>query len=269
MTALHRLRLPALLAALFLLVAAYGGGDDAADTGDTGDDTGAETDGGDTGDSEMDDGETDDGETDDGAMEEEDDAAMDDEDDMAEEGATEVALECQVELPEEGPGSAEGMAEEPAATAASNNPELSTLVEAVEAAELTDTLNDPEATYTIFAPANAAFEEIPEEDLNALLKDQEQLTEVLTLHVQGEEEQDIQSLVDEGSLTSLQGEDVTVEASDEQTVTLNGGQAEVICPDVETANATVHIIDGVLMPGEGEMDGEMNGDAEMDDGEDS
>jgi uncharacterized surface protein with fasciclin (FAS1) repeats len=243
MDVLHRTRMFAVIAALMLFAAACNGGatDDTGAADDPAEDPGVtETDDGAMDDGAMDDG-TDDAAMDDGAM---DDGAMDDTgDDVAM-----VDVGCQVDLPEDGPGSADGMAQDPAATAASNNPELSTLVEAVTQAGLVDTLNDPEATYTIFAPANSAFEGIPEEDLNALLADQEALTEVLTFHVVGDQELSLQELVDEGSVAVLQGGEVTIEAMDEQTVMINGQQAQVICADVETANATVHIIDGVLMP---------------------
>ena len=62
------------------------------------------------------------------------------------------------------------MADDPAATAASNNPELSTLVAAVTAAGLVDTLNGA-GPFTIFAPVNSAFEKIPAADLDAVLAD--------------------------------------------------------------------------------------------------
>ena len=73
-------------------------------------------------------------------------------------------------VPADGEGSFAGMADDPAATAASNNPELSTLVTAVGAAGLVDTLNGP-GPFTIFAPVNAAFEMIPAADLDAVLAD--------------------------------------------------------------------------------------------------
>ena len=63
-------------------------------------------------------------------------------------------------MPTSGAGSFAGMAEDPAATAASNNPALSTLVAAVTAAGLVDTLNGP-GPFTIFAPTNDAFAKIP------------------------------------------------------------------------------------------------------------
>ncbi|GAB3496560.1 fasciclin domain-containing protein [Nocardiopsis coralliicola] len=147
------------------------------------------------------------------------------------------------DVPDDGAGSFSGMAEDPVATAASNNPELSTLVDAVTEADLVDTLNDAE-DITVFAPANAAFDKVPEEDLNALLEDKEQLTEVLTYHVvEGKHAPD--ELAD-GTFTSLQGDEVTTSGSGED-FTVND-EAGVVCGNVQTANATVYIIDGVLMP---------------------
>nr|WP_236568073.1 MULTISPECIES: fasciclin domain-containing protein [unclassified Nocardiopsis] len=146
-------------------------------------------------------------------------------------------------MPEDGAGSFEGMARDPAATAASNNPALSTLVTAVQEADLVDTLNSAE-DITVFAPTDDAFAEIPEEDLNALLADKEQLTEVLTYHVV-EGRQDPSALED-GAFTSLQGGDVTTAGSGED-FTVNG-DSEVVCGDAQTANATVYIVDTVLTP---------------------
>lgn len=145
----------------------------------------------------------------------------------------------------EGEGSSEGMADDPVATAASNNPLLSTLVTAVGEADLVDTLNSADA-LTVFAPVNTAFEEIPEEDLNALLADQEALTNVLTLHV-AEGQSDASALAQSGSITSLQGGELTFDA-DAMTVSSGSTTASVVCANVQTANATVHLIDTVLMP---------------------
>ena len=85
-------------------------------------------------------------------------------------------------LPTDGEGSLAGMADDPAATAASNNPELSTLVAAVTAADLVDTLNSA-GPFTIFVPVNSAFEKIPAADLDAVLADTDLLTSILTYHV--------------------------------------------------------------------------------------
>ena len=109
-------------------------------------------------------------------------------------------------LPTEGEGSVEGMADDPAATAASNNPELSTLVAAVDAAELVDTLNG-EGPFTIFAPANSAFAKIPQADLDALLADpQGALTDILTLHVVQGEQLSSADLVAAGTATAIAGD---------------------------------------------------------------
>jgi uncharacterized surface protein with fasciclin (FAS1) repeats len=151
-------------------------------------------------------------------------------------------------VPNRGEGSFASMADDPAATAASNNPELSTVVAAVQAAGLVDTLNG-EGPFTIFAPANSAFEAIPAEDLDALLADpMGDLTSILTLHVVAGQRLSSEDLAAVGSVGTVNGEEITV-AADGSALSVNGGQATVVCADVPTANATVHIIDGVLLPG--------------------
>lgn len=150
-------------------------------------------------------------------------------------------------IPDDGEGSFAGMADDPAATAASNNPELSTVVSAVQAAGLVDTLNGA-GPFTIFAPANSAFEEIPADQLDALLADPAgDLTSILTLHVVAGQQLSSADLAEVGSVETVNGEEITF-AADGDTISINGGQAKVVCADVPTANATVHIIDGVLMP---------------------
>ncbi len=85
-------------------------------------------------------------------------------------------------VPKDGKGSFNGMATDPVATAASNNPLLSTLVTAVKAAGLVDTLNSaPE--ITVFAPTNDAFAKIPADTLKGVLADKPALTKLLTNHV--------------------------------------------------------------------------------------
>ena len=78
-------------------------------------------------------------------------------------------------VPADGEGSFAGMADDSAATAASNNPLLSTLVEAVGAADLVDTLNG-DGPFTVFAPTNDAFESVPADILEAVLADTDLLT---------------------------------------------------------------------------------------------
>ncbi|REE95051.1 fasciclin domain-containing protein [Thermomonospora umbrina] len=146
-------------------------------------------------------------------------------------------------VPADGEGSFTGMADDPVATAASNNPVLSTLVTAVTKAGLADTLNSAK-DITVFAPTNDAFAAIPKATLDKVLADKEQLTEILTYHVvQGRNGPD--RLASAGTLTTLQGGQVTVaEAGD----TYEVNDAKVVCGNVPTGNATVYIIDTVLMP---------------------
>ena len=149
-------------------------------------------------------------------------------------------------VPTDGQGSFAGMTDDPAATAASNNPVLSTLVTAVDAAGLVDTLNG-DGPFTIFAPTNDAFAAIPPADLDAVLADTDLLTSILTLHVIAGEELSSTELAEMGSATTVNGEDITFETAADGSLMVNG-QATVGCADVHTANATVHIIDAVLMP---------------------
>ena len=151
-------------------------------------------------------------------------------------------------VPADGEGSFTGMADDPAATAASNNPELSTLVTAVGAAGLVDTLNG-EGPFTIFAPANSAFAKVPAADLDALLADpQGALTDILTIHVVGGESLSSTDLVEAGTVSGLNGELAISDEGGAVTVDAGGGPATVVCADVPVANGTVHIIDTVLLP---------------------
>ena len=144
-------------------------------------------------------------------------------------------------VPTSGPGSVEGMSGDPVATAASNNPLLKTLTAAVQAAGLVDTLNSAE-NLTVFAPTDDAFAAIPKKDLNALLKDKKALTTVLTHHVIGERlsPEDVA-----GEHETLAGDMLTVDGSGED---FSIGDATVVCGNVQTANATVYVVDQVLMP---------------------
>jgi len=122
-------------------------------------------------------------------------------------------------VPKDGKGSFTGMATDPVATAASNNPVLGTLVTAVKAANLVDTLNSAPAV-TVFAPTNDAFAKIPAETLNKVLA---------------------------GDHKTLAGTTLTVKGSGEM-FTVGKENANVVCGNVTTANATVYIVDSVLMP---------------------
>ena len=149
-------------------------------------------------------------------------------------------------VPADGEGSFAGMTDDTAATAASNNPVLSTLVQAVTAAGLVDTLNS-DGPFTIFAPANPAFEALPPGTLDTVLADQDLLTSILTLHVVAGERLSSADLAELDSVTTVNGADITLEVAADGSLMVNG-QATVGCADIQTSNATVHVIDAVLMP---------------------
>ena len=138
------------------------------------------------------------------------------------------------------------MADDTAGTAASNNPVLSTLVAAVIEADLVDTLNS-DGPFTIFAPSNDAFAAIPEDQLAAVLADKDLLTSILTLHVIAGESLTADNLVKATSVVTVNGEELNFEFTDGNQLSVNG-VATSICQNVPTANATVHIIDAVLLP---------------------
>jgi uncharacterized surface protein with fasciclin (FAS1) repeats len=145
-------------------------------------------------------------------------------------------------VPKDGMGSFDGMAQDPVATAASNNPVLSQLVGAVKEAGLVETLNST-ADITVFAPTNDAFAAVPKDTMDAAMKDPKGLlTKVLTNHVVKGKLTPEQVA---GEHKTLAGGTITVEGSGED---FTVGEAKVVCGNVQTANATVYIIDGVLLP---------------------
>ncbi|MEU1349817.1 fasciclin domain-containing protein [Streptomyces sp. NPDC005775] len=146
-------------------------------------------------------------------------------------------------VPKDGAGSFDGMAKDPVATAASNNPALSTLVTAVKKAGLVDTLNNAQ-NITVFAPTNDAFAKVPKADLDKLLADKAALTKVLTYHVVGQKLTPKQ--LEKGSFDTLEKSELTTSGSD-MAYTVNDS-SKVVCGNVQTANATVYIVDTVLMP---------------------
>ena len=148
----------------------------------------------------------------------------------------------------DGSGSVAGMAEDPVATAASNNPLLKTLVATVSGkfnpkVNLVDTLNGGE--FTVFAPVDSAFAKLPKATLKTLAtpKGAETLSTVLTYHVVPN-----QMTADEiagQTLKTVQGGTVKVTGSGDS---LKVNDSNVICGNVKTANATVYLIDSVMMP---------------------
>jgi uncharacterized surface protein with fasciclin (FAS1) repeats len=162
--------------------------------------------------------------------------------DMADPASQVFGTACSA-VPKDGKGSFQGMATDPVATAASNNPLLSTLVTAVKTAGLVDTLNSaPEVT--VFAPTNDAFAKIPAADLKKVLADKPTLTKILTNHVVAGKLSPDQLA---GDHKTLAGTTITVKGSG-QDFTVGKENAKVLCGNVPTANATVYIVDSVLMP---------------------
>ena len=143
-------------------------------------------------------------------------------------------------------GTLEGMANDPVATAASHNPVLTTLVTAVKAAGLVDTLNSAEK-LTVFAPTDCAFAHLDPATLKAALADPSGLlTKVLGFHVIAGKRLSSADLAKATELDTFTGEKLSVSSANG--VITVGGQAKVLVPDIQTANATVYLIDKVMIP---------------------
>lgn len=157
-------------------------------------------------------------------------------------GAATFGAGC-ASIPADGAGSFNGMATEPVATAASANPLLKTLVAAVGEAGLVDTLNSADG-ITVFAPTDDAFAKIPAKTMKSVMADKATLTSILTYHVVPGELTPEQLA---GTHETLQGEKLTIEGSGED-FTVGADGAKVLCGNIPTDNATVYVIDSVLMP---------------------
>ncbi len=219
-TVKNRIALVAVLGSLSLGLAACGGGDDEATTAPSEDMTSSDS---------M----------------TSDDSMTETETEMAMAGPVGPGCAGYVEAVPDGAGSVDGMAQDPVATAASNNPLLTTLTATVTGAynpdvDLVDTLNGDE--FTVFAPVDDAFAKIDAATLEGLKTDAETLSTILTYHVvPGQLSPD--EVV--GTQTTVQGG--TLEVTGEPDA-LMVNDANVICGGVQTANATVYLIDSVLMP---------------------
>jgi uncharacterized surface protein with fasciclin (FAS1) repeats len=145
-----------------------------------------------------------------------------------------------------GPGSVAGMSQDPVAVAASNNPMLTTLTSALSGklnpkVNLVETL-DSNPGLTVFAPTDEAFAKIDAATLEKLKTDSDLLTKILTYHVV-EGQASPTAVV--GDHKTLQGGTVTVTGAGQD---LKVNDAGLVCGGVKTANATVYMIDTVLMP---------------------
>jgi uncharacterized surface protein with fasciclin (FAS1) repeats len=145
----------------------------------------------------------------------------------------------------EGPGSVAGMAQDPVTVAASNNPMLKTLTQALSGklnpnVNLIDTLNGGE--FTVFAPTDDAFAKIDPATIEKLKTDSDLLTSILTYHVVPGQASPAKVV---GTHKTVQGADVTVTGEGDA---LKVNDAGLVCGGVSTANAQVYMIDTVLMP---------------------
>jgi uncharacterized surface protein with fasciclin (FAS1) repeats len=122
---------------------------------------------------------------------------------------------------------------------------FTTLVAAVEAAGLVETLKG-EGPFTVFAPTDEAFAALPEGTVEGLLEDIDALTAILTYHV-------VPGKVMSGDLSdgmmaeTVEGSSITI--GTEGGVTVDG--ANVVAADIEASNGVIHVIDAVILPGDG------------------
>jgi uncharacterized surface protein with fasciclin (FAS1) repeats len=162
---------------------------------------------------------------------------------MAEDASAKTYGAGCAQVPTDGAGSFNGMATAPVASAASANPLLKTLVAAVTEAGLVEPLNSA-PKLTVFAPADPAFQAIPKKDMQAVMSDKQMLGSILKHHVVGEQISPDQL---SGELETLNGDKLTINGSGEM-ATIGDEKAQVLCGNIQTANATVYVIDTVLMP---------------------
>ena len=128
-----------------------------------------------------------------------------------------------------------------------SNPDLTTLVAALQAADLVGTLADEAATFTVFAPTDDAFAALGEDTIATLLSDTESLTDVLLYHVVGG------AAADSIDATSRYGHVLTMANEDEVAVDIREGElfvneARVVIRDIPATNGIIHVIDAVLLP---------------------
>ncbi|MFT4934940.1 MAG: putative surface protein with fasciclin (FAS1) repeats [Pseudoalteromonas distincta] len=149
------------------------------------------------------------------------------------------------------------MAETNIVAGAQASPDHTTLVTAVQAADLVETLSGP-GPFTVFAPTNAAFEKLPAGTVDTLVEpaNKDQLTKILTYHVVSGElmAADIMAAIEAGggtaTLTTVQGEELkaSVVNGGVQLTDAQGGAAMVTATDLDQSNGVIHVIDTVVMP---------------------
>ena len=120
--------------------------------------------------------------------------------------------------------------------------QFKTLVTALQEANLVETLRQA-GPYTVFAPTDAAFAKLPKDKLDALLKDKEQLTAVLTYHVVPGKITAAQ--VKPGAVKTVQGQAFTVSTQGSNVMV---DEAKVVKTDIAASNGVIHVIDTVILP---------------------
>ena len=132
---------------------------------------------------------------------------------------------------------------------AASNPDFSTLVAAVQAAGLVDTLNGA-GPFTVFAPTNEAFAKIPKADLDAILADKEKLTQILTYHVVPGEVLST-DLKKKQKVETVEGSKVLIKVRKKKGATIE--DAKIIQTDIQGSNGVIHVIDTVILPPDDDM----------------
>jgi uncharacterized surface protein with fasciclin (FAS1) repeats len=122
------------------------------------------------------------------------------------------------------------------------NGNFKTLVAAVTAAELVDTLSG-EGPFTVFAPSDDAFAKLPEGTVESLLKDKQKLASILTYHVVSGKHL-ASDVSKQQSIKTVQGQELTIKNGDGVTV----DNAKVVSADIVTDNGVIHVIDTVVLP---------------------
>ncbi|MFF5205671.1 fasciclin domain-containing protein [Streptosporangium sp. NPDC000396] len=140
------------------------------------------------------------------------------------------------------PNQGKGLEDRPIASALADIPALEPLVKALQESQLAETLNSAKE-ITVFAPTREAFAKVPKETLTKLMGDRAQLKEILTYHVVPKKVTPTD--LEAGMLETLQGGKLTVKEENGEYMV---NDAKVVCGNIPTKNATVYIIDSVLMP---------------------
>ncbi|MBD1917726.1 MULTISPECIES: fasciclin domain-containing protein [Cyanophyceae] len=174
--------------------------------------------------------------------------AMEEATDAEQSGAMEGTTDAEQSGTMEEPTDAEqptASTEQSIAEIAAGSEDFEILTAAIEAAGLTEALNNSELSITVFAPTDEAFEALPEGTLEELLlpENRDQLAELLTYHVVDGEVRSTD--LTSGEVDTLTGAPVTVTVG-EESVTIN--EANVVTADIKASNGIIHVIDTVLLP---------------------